>query len=43
MVWVAGALGVEGARWPSLPTSMAPLLSEKASDRSSSEGGGASG
>jgi len=43
MVWPEGASGVEGAGWPSLPTSMASSLSGEASDSSSSEGGGASG
>jgi len=43
MVWVEGASGVEGAGWPSSPTSMASSLSEEASDSSLSEGGGASG
>jgi len=42
-VWVAGALGVEGAWRPSSPTSMASSPSEEASDSSSSEGGAASG
>jgi len=42
-VWVAGALGVEGAWRPSSPTSMASSVSEEASDSSSSEGGEASG
>jgi len=43
MAWAGGALAVEGAGWPSSPTSMASSLSEEASDSSSSEGGGASG
>ena len=38
-----GASGVTGGRRPSSPTSMASSLSEKASDSSSPEGGGASG
>ena len=42
MFWVEEASGVEGAGWPSSPTSMASSLSEKASDSSSLEGGGAS-
>jgi len=42
-VWVRGALGVEGACWPSSSTYMASSLSEEASDSSSSESGGASG
>jgi len=43
MVWVEGALRVEGACWPSSPTSMACSLSVEASDGSSSEGREASG
>jgi len=43
MVWVGGASGVEGAREPSSPTSVASSLSEEASDGSLSEGAGASG
>jgi len=42
-VWVAGALGAEGAWRPSSTTSMASSLSEEGSDSSSSEGGLASG
>jgi len=42
-VWVAGALGVEGAWRPSSPPSMGSSLSEEASDSSSSEGGKPSG
>ena len=37
MVWAEGALGVEGAGWPSSPTSMASSLFQEASDSSSSE------
>ena len=43
MAWAEGASGVEGAGWPSSPTSMASSLLEEASDSSSSEGEGASG
>ena len=43
MVWAEGASRVAVAGRPSLPTSMASSLSEKASDSSSSEGAGASG
>jgi len=43
MVWVGGALGVEGACWPSSPTFMAASLSEEASDSSWSERERASG
>jgi len=43
IVWAGGALGVVGAGRPSLPPSMASSLSEEASDKSLSEGGGASG
>jgi len=43
MVWAGGASGVEGAGWPSSPTSRASLLAEVALDSSSSEGGRAPG
>ena len=42
-LWVEGASGVVGARWPSSPTSRTSSLSKVASDSSSSEGAGASG
>ena len=42
-IWVGWAFAVEGACWPSSPTSMASSLSAERSDSSSSEGGVASG